>query len=351
MIVLISLLQFTIILDFMVMAPLGAILIRVLHISPSQFGWVVSVYAFSAGISGILAAGFADKFDRKKMLLFFYAGFVLGTFLCGIAPDYSFLLMARMITGIFGGVLFSVNMAIIADLFSLEVRGRVMGFVQMSFAVSQVAGIPVGLFFASQYGWHMPFLIIVGLCLLTGIGIIKWMRPVTAHLKERAAQKPLLHLARTATRKKLCGGLPRNGIPLHRRFFDNALFQHLPRTECGCHRKDPARCIHRSRGDGSFHRPIDRQMERQMGKIQGVHRWKPPGHRDGVHHHPSFHNASLAGADHQHPDVYCRHVKDDPYTGNDLRRPGYEGSWSVHEHQFFRTTAGRGDRFRDSAAG
>ncbi|HVU58303.1 MAG TPA: MFS transporter [Puia sp.] len=202
MIVLISLLQFTVILDFMVMAPLGALLIRILKISPSQFGWVVSVYAFSAGISGILAAGFADKFDRKKMLLFFYAGFVLGTLLCGIAPDYSFLLVARMVTGIFGGVLFSINMAIIADLFDLQVRGRVMGFVQMSFAVSQVAGIPIGLFFANQYGWHMPFLIIVGFCLVTGFCIIRWMQPVTAHLKERAAQKPLLHLARTATRKE-----------------------------------------------------------------------------------------------------------------------------------------------------
>jgi len=201
-IVLISLLQFTVILDFMVMAPLGAMLIRILKITPSQFGWVVSVYAFSAGISGILAAGFADKFDRKKMLLFFYTGFVLGTLLCGIAPDYYFLLAARMVTGIFGGVLFSINMAIIADLFPLATRGRVMGFVQMSFAVSQVAGIPVGLFFANQYGWHMPFLIIVGVCLVTGFCIIRWMQPVTAHLKERAAQKPLLHLARTASRKE-----------------------------------------------------------------------------------------------------------------------------------------------------
>jgi predicted MFS family arabinose efflux permease len=121
MIVLISILQFTIILDFMVMAPLGAMLIRILHITPSQFGWVVSVYAFSAGISGILAAGFADKFDRKKMLLFFYTGFIIGTFLCGIAPDYAFLLVARMVTGVFGGVLFSVNMAIIADLFAQQV--------------------------------------------------------------------------------------------------------------------------------------------------------------------------------------------------------------------------------------
>jgi predicted MFS family arabinose efflux permease len=201
-IALISLLQFTIILDFMVMAPLGAMLIRILHITPSQFGWVVSAYAFSAGIAGIIAAGFADKFDRKKMLLFFYAGFILGTFLCGIAPGYQFLLFARMVTGLFGGVLFSVNMAIIADLFSLQVRGRVMGYVQMAFAVSQVAGIPVGLLLANQFGWHMPFLMIVGLCLVTGVAILRWMKPVNAHLQERAAQKPLLHLVKTASQKR-----------------------------------------------------------------------------------------------------------------------------------------------------
>jgi predicted MFS family arabinose efflux permease len=201
-IALISLLQFTIILDFMVMAPLGAMLIRILSITPSQFGWVVSAYAFSAGIAGIAAAGFADKFDRKKMLLFFYAGFILGTFLCGIAPDYHFLLLARMVTGLFGGVLFSVNMAIIADLFPLEVRGRVMGYVQMAFAVSQVAGIPVGLFFANKFGWHMPFLMIVGLCLITGVAILRWMKPVDGHLQERAAQRPLLHLINTASQKR-----------------------------------------------------------------------------------------------------------------------------------------------------
>jgi len=202
MIVILSLLQFTVILDFMVMAPLGALLIRILKISPSQFGWVVSAYAFSAGIAGIIAAGFADKFDRKKMLLVFYAGFVLGTFLCGIAPDYNFLLVARMVTGIFGGVLMATNMAIVADLFSLEVRGRVMGYVQMSFAVSQVAGIPIGLFLANQFGWHMPFLMIVAFCLLIGIAIVRWMKPVNAHLKERAAQKPIAHLAKTATERK-----------------------------------------------------------------------------------------------------------------------------------------------------
>src|SRR6478735_3298063 len=103
-IAILAILHFTIILDFMVLSPLGAILLKEINLTTTQFGWVVSAYAFSAGASGILAAGFADRFDRKYLLLFFYFGFVGGTFLCGIAPDYNFLLMARIVTGIFGGV-------------------------------------------------------------------------------------------------------------------------------------------------------------------------------------------------------------------------------------------------------
>src|SRR3954470_12491607 len=138
-------LQFTVVLDFMILSPLGAILLKELNVSTKQFGAVVSAYAFSASAAGILAAGFADKFDRKKLLLFFYAGFILGTFLCGIAPSYKLLMAARIVTGIFGGVIGSISMAIIADIFPLQVRGRVMGFVQAAFGASQVLGLPIGL--------------------------------------------------------------------------------------------------------------------------------------------------------------------------------------------------------------
>src|SRR5450432_3853953 len=88
--------QFTVILDFMVMSPLGDILMKSLDIKPAHFGIAVSAYAFSAGISGLLTAGFADKFDRKKLLLFFYIGFIAGTFLCGIAQSYTLLIGARI---------------------------------------------------------------------------------------------------------------------------------------------------------------------------------------------------------------------------------------------------------------
>jgi predicted MFS family arabinose efflux permease len=196
-IAILAILQFTVILDFMVLSPLGEQLMSELTILPSQFALVVSAYAISAGVAGLLAAGFADKFDRKKILLFFYTGFVLGTFLCGIAPDYYFLLVARIVTGIFGGVIGSVSFAIITDLFSLEVRGRVMGFVQMAFASSQVLGIPVGLYLASHFGWHSPFLLIVGLSIIVGIAIIVYLKPIDAHLKIQSDHSPLKHLSNT----------------------------------------------------------------------------------------------------------------------------------------------------------
>ena len=197
-VLLLAFLQFTVILDFMILSPLGAILMPTLHITPRQFGMVVSVYAFSAGVAGLLAAGFADRFDRKKLLLFFYSGFVLGTFLCGIAGSYHFLVFARMVTGLFGGVIGSISFAIITDLFPLQMRGRVMGVVQTAFAASQVLGIPIGWELATRWNWHAPFILIVGCSLAVGVVIVLRLQPVDAHLKiarDRSAVSHLLHTA------------------------------------------------------------------------------------------------------------------------------------------------------------
>jgi len=190
-------LQFTIILDFMIISPLGAIVIPALHISPRQFGWAVSSYAFSAAVSGISSAGFADRFDRKRLLLFFYGGFILGTFLCALAPSYHFLLLARIVTGLFGGVIGSVVLAIATDLFPLEMRGRVMGFVQTAFAAAQVLGLPAGIYFANLWNWHVPFMAIIAIALPASLVIMLYMEPVNAHLKLRQEHSPWRHLART----------------------------------------------------------------------------------------------------------------------------------------------------------
>lgn len=198
-IAILSLLQFTVILDFMVLSPLGAILMDTLHVTTSQFGLVVSAYAFSAGGAGLLTAGFADKFDRKKLLLFFYTGFIMGTVLCAIAPSYPLLLGARIITGIFGGVIGSVSFAIITDLFKMEVRGRVMGFVQMSFAASQVLGLPIGLILANRFGWHAPFWMIAGAGIIIGVVIVLKLKPVDKHLHVLNESNAFQHLLATIT--------------------------------------------------------------------------------------------------------------------------------------------------------
>jgi len=199
-------LQFTIVLDFMLLAPLGALVVPALHITPEQFGDVVSAYAFAAGVSGILAAGFADRFDRKKLLLLFYAGFMLGTLFCALAHTYVLLLLARMFTGLFAGVVGAASMAIVTDLFPLSMRGRVMGFIQSAFAASTVLGLPLSLWLSSHWGWNAPFFLIVAVCTVVGGAIIGRLRPVNAHLALRPDKKPLHHLLHTlGTRSYLIG--------------------------------------------------------------------------------------------------------------------------------------------------
>jgi predicted MFS family arabinose efflux permease len=205
-VLLLGFLQFTVILDFMILAPLGAILIQKLGMGPIQFGRVVSVYAFAACVSGLLAAGFADKFDRKKMLLFFYVGFLGGTLLCGLAPSYSFLLVARLITGIFGGVIGSVCFAIATDLFPPHMRGRVMGVVQTAFSASQVLGIPIGLYLSDRFNWHAPFYLIVILGLVVGGVMVVYLRPIDGHLLANRDRHPVAHLVGTATRPRYLAG-------------------------------------------------------------------------------------------------------------------------------------------------
>ncbi|RTL71934.1 MAG: MFS transporter [Hyphomicrobiales bacterium] len=233
-------LQFSIILDFMVMSPLGAMLMPALQITPSQFGLVVSAYAFSAGLSAIAAAGFADRFDRKKLLLFFYAGFICGTLFCALAPTFHALLLARIVTGMFGGVIGSIVLAITTDLFSFQLRGRVMGVVQTAFAASQVLGLPIGLYFANAWGWHAPFVMIVLVSIVVWGIILISIRPIDAHLSLPTESNPFLHLRSTLTNPRYVLAFAATGLltlggyllmPFGSAFTVNNLgidMQHLP---------------------------------------------------------------------------------------------------------------------------
>lgn len=176
--------QFSSIVDFMIMMPLGPYLMRIFNITPHQFGLLVSSYTFFAGLSGFTASLFVDKYDRKSCLMLFFTGFSIGTVACGLAPSYETLLLARGLTGIFGGVLSSLVLSIVSDAIPFERRGGAMGVVMTSFSMASILGVPFGLFLADKFSWHTPFLVLGGLSCVLCFVIWKYIPKMAGHLVE-----------------------------------------------------------------------------------------------------------------------------------------------------------------------
>ncbi len=164
--------QFAHILDFMIMMPLGPILIRELAIDTHEFGLLVSSYTFSAALSGVLAATFVDRYERKRLLLAMFGLFAAATLACGLAPGYWPLLLARCAAGAFGGVLGSMVQTIVGDLIPFERRGRASGTIMSAFSLATVAGVPMSLYLATHFGWRFPFLFIAALA--AGLLALGW---------------------------------------------------------------------------------------------------------------------------------------------------------------------------------
>jgi len=181
--------NFTHIIDFMIMMPLGPQLMKIFDISPRQFGFVVSTYGLSAGISGFLSAFFVDNYDRKKVVLFAYIGFVIGTLACAVAPTYEILILARVVAGVFGGLIGAQVLSIVADTFEYERRATAMGFITTAFSLASVVGIPAGLYLANHFGWHSPFLVLGGLGVLVIFLIYRYVPTLDKHLKNRQSKE------------------------------------------------------------------------------------------------------------------------------------------------------------------
>jgi MFS transporter, DHA1 family, inner membrane transport protein len=150
--------NFTNIMDFMIMMPLQEFLEKSFDVSPKQFGLLVSAYAFSAFLSSMTASFLVDRFDRKKVLALAFAGLIVGTIACGFSTSYIMLMVARIIAGIFGGLISAQALSIIGDVFPYEKRGRAMGLLMSGFALASIAGVPIALFFATKYNWQVPFI-------------------------------------------------------------------------------------------------------------------------------------------------------------------------------------------------
>ncbi len=188
--------QFTSIVDFMIVMPLGPQLMRTLEVSPRQFGWVVSSYTLAAGVAGLVASTVLDRFGRKTSFLTLYAGFLMGTMFCGLAPDYLTLLAARFVTGAFGGILGGQALTIVADIFPEERRGRATGVLMSAFALASVLGVPAGTFLGTNWGWHVPFLVLVALGAPLLLVAVLIMPPLSDHVG-KSSSGPLIRLVET----------------------------------------------------------------------------------------------------------------------------------------------------------
>jgi predicted MFS family arabinose efflux permease len=182
--------QFTNILDFVIIMPLGPQFMRVFSVGPQEFGLIVSSYTFSAGVSGLIGAFFIDRFDRRAALLTLYAGFTIGTGLCAFAPSYLFLIGARLLAGSFGGVLASLIFATVGDVVPYERRGTAMGIIMSAFSVATVIGVPLGLYIAAHLGWHSTFLSLAGLSAVILFIGYKAIPSIKGHVAEGPHRTP-----------------------------------------------------------------------------------------------------------------------------------------------------------------
>lgn len=181
-IVVLAMISFTHIMDFMVLMPLGPKLMSIFQITPQQFSFLVSIYSFTAGLFGFLGSLFFDRLDRKHALIGSYLGFLCGTLCCALAPNYEFLLLARALSGAFGGLISGISFAIVGDIFSIHERGTATGKLMAAFSFAAVVGVPTGLLLSTAFSWHAPFIAIVLFGITAIIIALKVIPNVNTHL-------------------------------------------------------------------------------------------------------------------------------------------------------------------------
>ena len=198
LIAMLAAINFTHIMDFVIMAPLSPFLKESMLISTEQFGYLVSIYTFAAAAGAILAFFNIDKYDRRSAILFLYTGFIVANVLCALAPQYKFFMMARLFAGLFGGVLNVLIMSVIGDVIPMERRGKATGMVMAAFSAASVLGIPSGLILADMYkDYHAPFWLLSGLSMLVGIALVFKFPSIRKHLEYEGPKTPPLEILKS----------------------------------------------------------------------------------------------------------------------------------------------------------
>jgi len=182
--------QFCHIVDFMIVMPLGPILMRDFGLGAHEFALLVASYSFTAAVSGVLAATFVDRFERKRLLLAMFALFTVATLACGLAPNYPTLMLARGLAGAFGGLMGALVQTMVADSIPYERRATATGFVSTAFSIATVLGVPLSLFLANWLGWRAPFMAIAILSLMAIVVGMRVLPELRQHLGEPKRAHP-----------------------------------------------------------------------------------------------------------------------------------------------------------------
>ena len=181
-ILILFLVQFIDVLDFMVVMPLGPDFADQLGIAESNLGWIASSYTIAAAFAGILSSTFIDKFERKAVLIFTLFGLCLANVFSANAWNIESMLASRFLAGTFGGPATSLCFAIVADLFDDKKRGSVMGKVMSGFSLAAIFGVPIGLEMATRFGWKSSFYMVSALSFIAILLIIAYLPKITVHL-------------------------------------------------------------------------------------------------------------------------------------------------------------------------
>ena len=189
LILLLALVNFTNIIDFMVLMPLGPQINRVFHLDPQSWSMLVASYSLAAAFSGVASVFYIDKIDRKKMLLLSYIGFTVATLVCGLSHTHTMLLIARGLAGVFGGISGAIILTIVGDVVAPERRGRAVGIVMAGFSTAAALGVPIGIYFGAKFGWNMPFLAVSALSCLVTVLLIIYVPSVNGHLAKTKEER------------------------------------------------------------------------------------------------------------------------------------------------------------------
>ncbi|MDQ1718565.1 MAG: hypothetical protein QOE89_2518 [Pseudonocardiales bacterium] len=139
----------------------------------SEFPWLFSIYLLAQAVTVPVYGKLADLFGRKPVILFGIALFLVGSILCGFAWNMGVLIAFRVVQGLGAGAIQPISITIVGDLYSLQERARVQGYLASVWGISSVVGPTLGGVFSEYISWRWIFFVNIPLCVLAAVMLIR----------------------------------------------------------------------------------------------------------------------------------------------------------------------------------